>query len=68
MKKLLLSGAFLSLLLVGCREGGENQIDDQDGEVDIPTEQINGEDEENNEDAEDTQESDTVDESEENDS
>lgn len=65
MKKLLLSGAFLSLLLVGCREGGENQIDDQDGEIDVPTEQINGEDEENNEDAEET---DTEDESEENDS
>lgn len=65
MKKLLLSGAFLSLLLVGCREGGENQIDDQDGEIDVPSEQINGEDEENNEDAEET---DTEDESEENDS
>lgn len=65
MKKLLLSGAFLSLLLVGCREGRENQIDDQDGEIDVPTEQINEEDEENNEDAEET---DTEDESEENDS
>lgn len=39
MKKLLWISGISALLLVGCREGEEN-LEDPDGQIDVPTEEI----------------------------
>lgn len=43
MKKIVLSSALLTLLLVGCRESPENYEENPDGQIDTPTEEIHEE-------------------------